>query len=159
MWLSAQRLYGRANGDLLQQGFCTCCVSQVCSSQSPCLHSRPLLTGASAGDTQTLKGRSGSFSVGSLGPSAHRFCLSPLCREWGLILNMISPLLLSCWDFSFAIGYGVSFFGGIQHSPINGCSAESCNFGALIGEDECMTFCSTESLRRNGVSLIVNKRV
>ena len=34
-----------------------------------------------------------------------------------MILNMISPLLLSCWGFSFALGHGVSFFGGIQHSP------------------------------------------
>ena len=151
--------YGGANGDLLQDSLChTLGDPGLLHTEShPC--DRPLLTCAATGDTQTLKGRSGSFSVGSLGPSAHRFCLSPLCREWGLILNMISPLLLSCWDFSFAIGYGVSFFGGIQHSPINGCSAESCNFGALIGEDECMTFYSTESLRRNGVSLIVNKRV
>ena len=40
----------------------TCCTSQVCCNQSPCPHSRPLLTHASAGDTQTLKGRSGSVS-------------------------------------------------------------------------------------------------
>ena len=26
----------------------------------------------------------------------------------------------------------VSFFGGIQHSPVNGCSAASCNFGVLV---------------------------
>ena len=38
--------------------------SQVCCSQSPCPHSRPLLTHASAGDTQALKGRSGSVSYG-----------------------------------------------------------------------------------------------
>ena len=31
---------------------------------------------------------------------------------------------------------GVSFFGGIQHSPVNGCSAASCNLGVLTGEDE-----------------------
>ena len=42
----------------------TCCTSQVCCNQSPCPHSRPLLTHASAGDTQTLKGRSGSVSCG-----------------------------------------------------------------------------------------------
>ena len=40
------------------------CASQVCCSQSPCPCSRPLLTHASAGDTQTLKGRSGSVSCG-----------------------------------------------------------------------------------------------
>ena len=31
---------------------------------------------------------------------------------------------------------GYLFFGGIQHSPIDGCSAESFNFGVLTGEDE-----------------------
>ena len=44
------------------------------AAQSPC--SRPLLTCPSTGDTQTLKGRSGSLSVES--PGMHRFCLSPL---------------------------------------------------------------------------------
>ena len=28
--------------------------------------------------------------------------------QWGLILNVISPLLPSCWGFSFALGHGVS---------------------------------------------------
>ena len=40
----------------------------------------------------------------------------------------ILPLLLSCWSFSFALGCGVSVFGEIQHSPVDGCSAVSCNF-------------------------------
>ena len=30
-----------------------------------------------------------------------------LWRKWGLILNMNSPLLPSCWGFSFALGRGV----------------------------------------------------
>ena len=34
------------------------------------------------------------------------------------------------------------FFGGIQHSPVDGCSAASCNFGVLTGEDECVSFYS-----------------
>ena len=34
--------------------------------------------------------------------------LEPLWREWGLILNMNSPLLLSCWCFSFALWNGIS---------------------------------------------------
>ena len=29
--------------------------------------------------------------------------------------------------------------GGIQHSPLDGCSAASCDFGVLAGEDECMS--------------------
>ena len=42
-------------------------ASQVCFSQSPCPHGRPLLTCASRGDTQTLKGRSRSVFCGVSG--------------------------------------------------------------------------------------------
>ena len=45
----------------------TYCTSQVCCSQRPCPCSRPLLIHASAGDTQTLKGRSDLVSCGVLG--------------------------------------------------------------------------------------------
>ena len=51
--------------------------------------------------------------VGSLGPGVHKVLFEPskcLWRVWGLILNMILPLLPSCWGFSFALGCGVSFF-------------------------------------------------
>ena len=61
------QLYGGINGDLLQEGLCH---TQVCCTQSPCPCVRPLLTRTSAGDTQTLTGRSGSVSVGS--PGAHK---------------------------------------------------------------------------------------
>ena len=74
-----------------------------------------------------------------------RFCLSPLSisgRYGVLILNVISPLLPSCWGFSFALGHGLYFFGGIQHSPVDGCSATSCNFGVLTGEGKCTSFYS-----------------
>ena len=64
-----------------------------------------------------------------------------LWRVWGLIVNVILPLLLSSWGFSFALGCGTSFFGGIQHSPFDGCSVESCSFGVLA-EDECASFCA-----------------
>ena len=131
---SALQLYGEVNSDLLQEGLCH---TQVCCTQSPCCS--PLLTQTSAGDTQTLKGRSGSVSVGSLGPGAHKVLFEPskhLWWVWGLILNMISPVLLPCWGFSFAPGHGLSVFAGIQHSLVGGCSAASCNFGVLTGEDE-----------------------
>ena len=42
----------------------------------------------------------------------------------------------------FALGHRVSFFGGIQYSPVNGCSAASCNFRVPAGEDERMSFYS-----------------
>ena len=62
-------------------------------------------------------------NTGVTGDAQTQFCLS-LCGvlgpqglfepserlwwEWGLILNMNSPLLLSCYGFSFALGRGVS---------------------------------------------------
>ena len=103
----------------------------------------PLLTCTFAGDTQTqfwlsLCRVSGSWCAqGLFEPS------KSLWQEWGLILNVILPRLPSCWGFSFALGCGVSFFGGIQHSPVESCSAVSCNFGLLMGEDGRMSFCST----------------
>ena len=95
------------------------CMAQFCSTQSPYPCGRPLLTPASAGDTQTLTGRSGSESVGPLGLGAHKALSEPsehLWCIWGLILHVISPLLPSCWGFLFALGRGVYIFGGVQHS-------------------------------------------
>ena len=132
-------LYDGVNGDLLQEGLCH---TQVYCTQIPCPCSSPLQTCTSTGDTQTqfwlsLCGVSGSWCVqGLFEPSEHFW------RVWGLVLNVISPLLPSCWGFSFALGCGVSFFGGIQHSPFDGCSVASCNFGVLAGEDEYKFFYS-----------------
>ena len=70
-------LYGGVNSQLLQEGLCHL---QVCCTQSPCPCGRPLLTCASTGDTQTLKGRADSPSVGS--PGAHKG-LSPLTVSGG----------------------------------------------------------------------------
>ena len=78
-----------------------------------------------AGLAQTL--------VGSLEPGAHKVLFEPsecLWQVWGLILNAIFPLLLAFCGFSFALEGGYPFFGGIQHF-VDGCSAESCNFGVL----------------------------
>ena len=71
--------------------------------------SRQLLTHTSAGDMQTLKVRSGSVSVGS--PTVHKVLFEPsecFWWVWGLILNVILPLLPSCWGFSFALVCEVS---------------------------------------------------
>ena len=106
------------NGDLLQEGLCR---TQVCSTQSTSPCGSPLLTRTSTGDAQTqfwlsLCGLSGSWCTQGLFESSE--CLWCEC---GLILNMISPLLPSCWGF-FALGCGESFLSGIQYSPVNGCS-------------------------------------
>ena len=45
-------------------------------------------------------------------------------------------LLLCPWTW-------VSFFGGIQHSPVDGCSSVSCNFGVLEGEEDHTSFYPT----------------
>ena len=57
--------------------------------------------------------------VGSLGSDEHMVLFEPsehLWRVWGLILNVILSLLPSFGGFSFALGNGVSFWGGIEHS-------------------------------------------
>ena len=70
--------------------------------------------------------------------------------------------LLWCFALQFVVhspsGYGiwfycdctpptvslqVLFFGRFKHPPVDGCSADSCNFGALSGGDEHTSFCST----------------
>ena len=103
---------------------------------------RPLLTQTVIGDTQThfglsLCGVSGSWCAQSLFEPSE--CL---WRVRSFILNMTSPLLPSCWGFSFALVHGVSFFGGIQHSLVDACSAASFGFRDLSGEDERTYFCS-----------------
>ena len=82
---------------------------KVCCCQSPCSYGRPLLTHASTGDTQTLKGRSYSVSEGPLGPGALKVLFEPskhLWQVWGLILNGTSPLLQSYWGFLLGLHTG-----------------------------------------------------
>ena len=71
----------------------------------PCPCDRALPTHTSTGDTQT------QFCLslcGVLGPQDLFEPSEHLWQEWGLILNANSPLLLSCWGFSFALGHEVS---------------------------------------------------
>ena len=65
---------GGVNGDLPQEGLCHTHTQSLC----PC--GRPLLTRTSAGDAQTQFCAS---LCGSLGPDAHKVCLSPLSVSGG----------------------------------------------------------------------------
>ena len=152
-WASAQQIYGGADGTLLQEGLChmlECPRSAAARAPVPAaIHCRPLSPQLSTADLCLCRRHSTQFWLSLCGNSGS-WCAQGLIEPfeclwwvWGLILNVISPLLLSFWGFSFALGCGVSFFGGIQHFPVDGCSAASCNFGVLAGEDEHMSFYST----------------
>ena len=79
-------------------------ASHVCYSQSPCFHTKPLLTHASAGDPQILKVKSGSVSVGPLGPGVHtRYCLSPLSISGGYGFHSKCDFY---WGFSLPLDVG-----------------------------------------------------
>ena len=60
----------------------------------------------------------------------------------GFDFIMIALLLQSCCGFFFVFGCRVSFLGRFQSPPVDGCSTASCDFGALAGGGECMTFYS-----------------
>ena len=94
------RLYGGVNGDLLQEDL------RRIHTQSPCPCGRPLPTRTSIGGAQrqfclSLCGVPGSWCAQGLFEHSEH-----LWQEWGLILNANSPLLLSCWGFSFVLGIG-----------------------------------------------------
>jgi len=69
-------------------------ISRCAAPRTPSPMDRPLLTHTSAGDTQTLKGKSDSVSVGS--PIVYRFCLIPpsISGRYGVSFFMCFFLLL-----------------------------------------------------------------
>ena len=73
------QLYGEVYGNLLHEDLCH---TQVCCTQSPCACNRPLPTHASAVDSWTLTGKSGSLSCGVTASFSWvlvctKFCLCP----------------------------------------------------------------------------------
>ena len=75
------------------------------------LHPEPLSLWQSTADRYLHRSCSNTVLSQSLwGPwvLVHTRFVWALWREWGLILNAKSPLLPSCWGFSFALGHGVS---------------------------------------------------
>ena len=62
---------------------------------------------------------------------------------WAWNENWPFPFLWPLLTFLTLLAYWVQHFNSIiQHSPVSGCSAVSCNFGVLSLEDECMSFYS-----------------
>ena len=60
----------------------------------------------------------------------------------GFGFKVITPLLPLHYGFCFVLGCDVSYFGGFQRLPVDGCLATSCDFDVLSREDECMSFSS-----------------
>ena len=85
-------------GSLLQEGLCH---TQVYCTQSPCPCCRPLPTYTSSGHSDTVLSQ-------SLGPAAHKLCLSLWASLAGMGLNVICTLLPTCWGFFFALGHGIT---------------------------------------------------
>ena len=90
-------LYGKVNGDLLQEGLCH---TQVCCTQSSCPCGRPLLTHTSTGDTQT------QFCLSLCGVSWHTqglFEPRVSLTDMGFDSKRSFAPPASCWVFSFAL--------------------------------------------------------
>ena len=142
------QLYSWDNGNLFQEDLCNMLHLPGLLLPEPlfpwqaaagsCLHRKP-----SNNRRQVWLSLLWGSLLLSVGSGVHKVLFTPskcLWKAWGLILNIIAPLLLlSCCGFSFALRYGVSFFDGFQHSPFDHCSAARCDFGVLP-EDECMSF-------------------
>ena len=143
-----QKLYGGANGDLLWEDLGH--MPHLPGRLLPCPQGRPLLTRVSEGDPQTPKGRAGSVCYEShlsfpwvLVTQDFVCALQASWQVWGLILNVIAPLLLSWCGFSLAIIHGVSFFGGFHILLSIVVQQTICDFDVLTGEGERISFYST----------------
>ena len=69
-----------------------------------------------------------------------RFCFSEsLWWVWGLMLNVILPPyhLAGASPLPLDVGLCVCVC-VMQYSPVDDCSAASCNFGVLAEENECI---------------------
>ena len=125
-----------------KRAYATGSVIQDSCIQSPWPCNRPLLTYTSTGDIRTqvwlsLCWFSGSccaqgfiqvFQASLAGMGSNSKC------DFAPPTILLGPLL--------CLEPGVNFFGGIQHSSVDGCSAVSHNFAVLSGEDEHKFFYS-----------------
>ena len=137
------QFYGGVNGDLLQEGLCH---TQVCCTQSPCPCSRGRCWPAALQETLKHSSPQSLWDLWVLVHGTFAWALQVSLAGMGFDSKhdfapptIFLGLLLYPWTWCI-------FFGGIQHFPVNGCSAVSCNFGVLT-EDERMFFYSATLLR------------
>ena len=66
-------------------------------------------------------------------------------QEYQFILFLFNCQVIRLFEtqWTAALGHGASPFGEIQHSPVDGCLAASCNPGVITREDEFTSFYST----------------
>ena len=137
-------LYGGVNGDLLPKGLRhtqVCCPESFCPCSTADLYLHRRHSNTQRQVWLSLCGVSASWG---LWPSLAGMGFDYKC-DFAPHTILLGHLI--------ALGCGVSFFGRIQHSLVYGCSATSCNFGVLTGEDEGISFYSAILITsgRNGV--------
>ena len=144
---SAWWLYDRANSDLLQEGLChTLCdpgllqpetLSLQKATADLCFHSRHSNTQRQVWLSLCVVSGSwcGQNFVWALQASLAGMGCDSKCDFFSPSYHLVgsSPLPLDM---------RLSFFGGIEHSQVDSCSAASCKFGVIAGEDEHMSFYS-----------------
>ena len=136
------------------------CHTQVCCTQRPCPWGSSLLTPTSTGDTQTqlclsLCGVSGSWCAqGLVEPSEH------LWLVWGLILNVILPLLPSCWDFHLPLDVGISSKSLQHHTAaiLVACPEDSGQAPKIIAYVNGVSFVTSEDFASGPVTRLDHSR-
>ena len=106
-------LYGRVNADLLQEGLCHTRSAAPRAPAPAAVHCWPGPPRETPKHSSvSVCGVSESWCIqGLFEPSEHLWQLRHL------ILNLILPLLSSCWGFSFALGCELSFFFFFWYDP------------------------------------------
>ena len=110
------------------------------------LHPEPLSLQQSTADPDLLRRHLNTVLSQSLWDLWVLVCTRYFWALWASLVGMgfdskcnftPPPILLGLLLCPWMLGI---FYGGIQHSPVGGCSAVSCSFGVLSGEDECTSF-------------------
>ena len=76
-------------------------------------------------------------------PAGYAICFHCDCTPPTISLQLLLCLWM-CFFLSFSLSLSLFFFffGGFQCPPVSGYLTASCDFGALTGEDECMSYSS-----------------